>query len=146
MLTVSVKRLSPTAILPIKGSVEAACFDLHVDNVIAEREGWTVHTGLAIALPPGYGMFIFARSGLATKFGLTLRNGTGVIDSDYRGELLLKFNSGNSGMSLLIQHALTQGSRIAQATILQIPEVVLEEVSELPDSVRGTGGFGSTGT
>lgn len=146
MLTVSIKRLTPTAILPIKGSQEAACFDLHVDSVDAERDGWTVHTGLAIALPPGYGMFIFPRSGLGTKLGLTLRNGTGVIDSDYRGEILLKLKPGTLGMFSLVQNALAQGSRIAQATILQIPEVILEEVSELPDSVRGTGGFGSTGT
>jgi dUTP pyrophosphatase len=146
MLTVSIKRLTPTATLPIKGSQEAACFDLHVDSVEPEKDGWTVRTGLAIALPPGYGMFIFPRSGLGTKLGLTLRNGTGVIDSDYRGEILLKFNVGFFGLFFQIQDALRQGSRVAQATILQLPEVVLKEVSELPDSIRGTGGFGSTGT
>lgn len=146
MLTVSIKRLTPTAILPTKGSLEAACFDLCVDSVEPEQTGWTVHTGIAIALPPGYGMFIFPRSGLGTKLGLTLRNGTGVIDSDYRGEILLKLNAGIPGKFAAIQEAFRIGSRVAQATILQVPDVVLEEVDVLPDSVRGTGGFGSTGT
>ena len=146
MLTVSIKRLTPTATLPIKGSQEAACFDLHVDSMTPDSGGWIVYTGLAIALPPGYGMFIFPRSGLGTRLGLTLRNSTGVIDSDYRGEILLKFNFGHINYRQEILEALVPGSRIAQATILQVPEVVLQEVSELPDSIRGTGGFGSTGT
>jgi dUTP pyrophosphatase len=145
MLTVSIKRLTPTATLPIKGSQEAACFDLHVDSMTPDSWGWVVHTGLAIAFPPGYGMFIFPRSGLGTKLGLTLRNSTGIIDSDYRGEILLKFNFGFPDARGNIHTALLPGSRIAQATILQIPEVFLEEVSELPNSVRGAGGFGSTG-
>ena len=145
MLTVAIKRLTPTAILPVKGSEEAACFDLHVDSMEPDSWGWTVHTGIAIALPPGYGMFIFPRSGLGTKLGLSLRNGTGVIDSDYRGEILLKFNFGHIDTRKEIHKALEKGSRIAQATILRVPEVAFEEVSVLPDSIRGIGGFGSTG-
>jgi dUTP pyrophosphatase len=78
MLNALIKRLTPTATLPVKGSVEAACWDLHVDSVEKDFAGWVVHTGLAIALPPGYGMLIFPRSGLGTKLGLTLRNSTGV--------------------------------------------------------------------
>lgn len=144
MLTLLVKRLTSTAILPVKGSSEAACFDLHVDSFELEAQGWKVHTGLSVALPQGYGMLIYARSGLGTKLGLTLRNGTGVIDSDYRGEILLKFHLGGPREEIL--KALKPGSRIAQAMIIQIPEVTMEEVfSELPSSVRGTGGFGSTG-
>ena len=145
MLAVSIKRLTPTAILPIKGSPEAACFDLHVDSFTFDPRGYDVRTGLAVALPPGYGMLIYPRSGLSTKHGLTLRNGTGVIDSDYRGEILLKFNGSIDGYTNEVREALQPGSRIAQAMIIQLPEVVLEEVSELPNSVRGTGGFGSTG-
>lgn len=148
MLTVLIKRLTPSAILPVKGSAEAACFDLHVDSFNHEAQGWTVHTGLSVALPQGYGMLIYARSGLGTKLGLTLRNGTGVIDSDYRGEILLKLHHGNAhlgGYRDEILKALKPGSRIAQAMIIQVPDVVMHEVDELPDSVRGTGGFGSTG-
>lgn len=145
MLTVLIKRLTPTAILPIKGSQEAACFDLHVDSFTHDGQGWTVHTGLSVALPVGYGMLIYARSGLGTKLGLTLRNGTGVIDSDYRGEILLKLHHGNYNQEGILQ-ALKPGSRIAQAMIIQVPDVVMHEVDELPNSVRGTGGFGSTGT
>jgi dUTP pyrophosphatase len=149
MLTVAIKRLTPTAILPVKGSQEAACFDLHVDSCTHDAHGWNVHTGLSVALPAGHGMLIYARSGLGTKLGLTLRNGTGVIDSDYRGEIMLKLHHGNAYMGGYrddIIAALKPGSRIAQAMIIHLPEVILEEVSELPDSIRGAGGFGSTGT
>lgn len=145
MLRVSITRLSPTAILPIKGSSGAACFDLHVDSYGPDDQGYCIYTGLAIALPPGYGMFIFPRSGLGSALGLTLRNGTGVIDSDYRGEIVLKFGYGYKNLHEQVLRALTPGSRIAQATILQIPEIVLEEVSELSETTRGAGGFGSTG-
>lgn len=145
MLTLAVKRLTSTAVLPLKGSADAACFDLHVDSVEEERDGWTVHTGLSVAIPTGYGMFIFPRSGLSTKLGLTLRNGTGVIDSDYRGEILLKLNTGTLGMYEHVKRALQPGSRIAQATVLQVPDIQFMEVSQLPETARGTGGFGSTG-
>jgi dUTP pyrophosphatase len=145
MLNVAIKRLTPTAILPVKGSDGAACFDLHVDDLTQDHWGYTVHTGLAIALPPGYGMFIFPRSGTGTKLGLTLRNGTGVIDSDYRGEILLKFNFGHFDARPEILKALLPGSRIAQAAILQVPEIVFQDVKELPGTARGAGGFGSTG-
>ena len=147
MLTLFVKRLTPTAMLPVKGSLEAACFDLHVDSVEQDSFGWTVHTGIAVAMPRGYGMFIYARSGLGTKYGLTLRNGTGVIDSDYRGEILLKLYNGFSSLHRNeILQALEPRSRIAQATILQIPDVTICEVADLDTTARGAGGFGSTGT
>lgn len=145
MLTALVKRLTSTALLPVKGSEEAACWDLHVDRAEKDYAGWVVHTGLAIALPPGYGMLVFPRSGLGTKLGLSLRNGTGVIDSDYRGEILLKFNAGYIRFSDEINAAMQPGCRIAQTTILMLPDIGLREVDELPETDRGTGGFGSTG-
>lgn len=147
MLNLYVKRLSSTALLPVKGTAESACWDLSVDKAVQDELGWTVHTGLAVALPPGYGMFIFPRSGLGTKFGLTLRNSTGVIDSDYRGEILLKFHPGfaSTWAQEEILHALRPGNRIAQATVLQIPEMRIVETNQLPETTRGTGGFGSTG-
>jgi dUTP pyrophosphatase len=145
MLNALIKRLTPTATLPVKGSAEAACWDLHVDSAVEDFAGWVVHTGLAVALPPGYGMLIFPRSGLGTKLGLTLRNSTGVIDSDYRGEVIIKLNAGYRRFSDEIKAALQPGARIAQATIIMLPEIELREVDELPATDRGTGGFGSTG-
>ena len=145
MLFVAVKRLTPTATLPIKGSDDAACFDLHVDRAEADEYGWTVHTGLAVAIPRGFGMFIFPRSGLGSKLGLTLRNSTGVIDSDYRGEIMLKFNHGHAREMPNILEAMEHGSRIAQGTIIQVPDVQFMEAQDLDATVRGVGGFGSTG-
>lgn len=145
MLNVLVKRLHPDAKLPVKGSAEAACFDLHVLNTVRDDFGWVVHTGLAVAMPPGYGMLIYPRSGLGTKLGLTLRNGTGVIDSDYRGEILLKLYTGHIIHSGEVARSLQPGSRIAQAMIIQLPDVQLCEVDTLPETLRGEGGFGSSG-
>jgi dUTP pyrophosphatase len=145
MLQFLVKRLDSAASLPVKATPDSACFDLEVLSVEAEENGYTVHTGLAIALPPGYGMLIFPRSGLSTKLGLTLRNNVGVIDSDYRGEIIVKLSNGFFERAAAIRQALIPGSRIAQAMIIQLPEIAMEEVDELPSSVRGSGGFGSTG-
>jgi dUTP pyrophosphatase len=145
MLKFLVKRLDSAAALPVKATPDSACFDLQIVSVKAEENGYTVHTGLAVALPPGYGMLIFPRSGLSTKLGLTLRNGVGVIDSDYRGEILVKLNDGHLNRDREIFEALQPGNRIAQAMIIQLPEILMQEVEELPDTIRGTGGFGSTG-
>jgi dUTP pyrophosphatase len=145
MLQFLVKRLDSAASLPVKATPDSACFDLEILSVEAEENGYTVHTGLAIALPPGYGMLIFPRSGLSTKLGLTLRNNVGVIDSDYRGEIIVKLHPGRPERWTEVRDALQPGSRIAQAMIIQLPEVAMKEVYELPGSVRGTGGFGSTG-
>jgi dUTP pyrophosphatase len=145
MLKFLVKRLDSAAALPVKATPDSACFDLQIVSVKTEENGYTVHTGLAVALPPGYGMLIFPRSGLSTKFGLTLRNGVGVIDSDYRGEILVKLNDGYLNRDREIFEALQPGNRIAQAMIIQLPEILMQEVEELPDTIRGIGGFGSTG-
>jgi dUTP pyrophosphatase len=145
MLNFLVRRLSPAAYLPERATPESACLDLKVMQTVTDDIGFTVHTGLAIALPPGYGMLIFPRSGLSTKLGLTLRNGTGVIDSDYRGEILLKLNMGHENRWAEIERALAPGARVAQAMIIQLPEIEMKEVDELPSTERGTGGFGSTG-
>lgn len=146
MLTLSVKKLTSTARLPVRATPDSACLDLYVDSVERDDYGWTVHTGLAVAFPAGYGMLIYPRSGLATKLGLTLRNTVGVIDSDYRGEILLKFHAGHYECLKGIMDALEPGSRIAQAMIIQVPDISLKLVPELPETSRGEGGFGSTGS
>lgn len=146
MLKFLVKRLDSAAALPVKATPDSACFDLEIASVKADGNGYTVHTGLAVALPPGYGMLIFPRSGLSTKWGLRLRNSVGVIDSDYRGEIIVKLSEGYQEYWAEIEQTLKPGSRIAQAMIIQLPEILMQEVDELPDTIRGTGGFGSTGT
>lgn len=99
-----------------------------------------VATGLAIELPAGYAALIMARSGLATKFGLCMANGAGLIDSDYRGELLCSMvNLGDAPFTI------TNGDRIAQLMIIPVQQVELCETQSLGDTTRGSGGFGSTG-
>lgn len=145
MLTIPFKRLTDRATLPTKATDGSVCFDLYIAHVTQDARGWTVHTDLAVALPQGYGMLIFPRSGLSTKLGLTLRNTVGVIDSDYRGEILLMMNRGNPDMRPEIAGAMCDGARVAQAMIIQIPDVRLVNVDQLEETSRGTGGFGSTG-
>lgn len=146
MITVQFKRLHPNAIVPNKASKGAACFDLYSFMYEVDDRGYTVHTGLSIALPPNYGLLILPRSGLSTKLGLRLRNSVGVIDSDYRGELMIKFHEGYRDAQSEIREVLLYGNRIAQALIVELPVVTWTEVDELPDSTRGLGGFGSTGS
>lgn len=101
----------------------------------------TVPTGLALALPDaGFGAFVFARSGLGIRHGLTLSNGVGVVDSDYRGEVCV-------GLVNLSDTAYTiePGERIAQLCILPVVPFEAEEVQQLDETARGEGGFGSTG-
>jgi dUTP pyrophosphatase len=145
MLTIPFKRLSPLSTLPIKATNGSACVDLCVAWVEEEPLGWTVHTDLAVALPQGYGMLIYPRSGLSTKWGLTLRNTVGVIDSDYRGEIILKFGKGHRDFGLEIRSSMAEGVRIAQAMIIQVPDTEIVEAEALDSTSRGTGGFGSTG-
>jgi dUTP pyrophosphatase len=143
--SIQFKRLHPDVIVPNKASDGAACFDLYSRQSFIDDRGYTVHTGLSIALPPGYGLLIMPRSGLSTKLGLTLRNGIGVIDSDYRGELLIKFHKGYANAQAEIMESLRYGCRVAQALVIELPDVDWVEVNELPATERGVGGFGSTG-
>ena len=143
-MDVKVKRLSPTAILPTRGSSEAAGWDLYADipyrTIIHDGETISVKTGIAIEIPKGYFGAIFARSGLATKQGLRPANCVGVIDSDYRGEIIVAIHNDQIDIQMI-----TPGMRIAQLVIIPIPEVDLVEVTDLGTTERGEGGFGSTG-
>jgi dUTP pyrophosphatase len=145
MTQLLVKRLHPDAILPVKGTPDSAGWDLSVLSVENDGIGWTVHTGLAFAMEPGHVMMLFPRSGLGTKLGLGLRNTVGIIDSDYRGEVMIKLTRGLPDVQEYVLDALKPGSRIAQAIILEVPMVDLVVADELPATIRGTGGFGSTG-
>jgi len=141
---VKIKRLTLTATLPVYATDAAAGADLRADVkddvVIAPGETVLVHTGLSMEIPDGYVGLICARSGLATKQGLAPANKVGVIDSDYRGEVMVAlFN--HSGETRTVSH----GDRIAQLLIMPVASAVFEEASELENTARGEGGFGSTG-
>jgi len=145
-MKIKIKKLHPDAIVPIYATAGAACFDIHavIDN--DERAGSllgghvaSIGTGLAFEVPPGFALKLFSRSGHGLK-GVSLANGTGIIDSDYRGELKV----------LLINHSdddvdINHGDRIAQAMIIPFEKVGFEVVEELSETERGNGGFGSTG-
>ena len=136
-------RLRDNAIIPTKGSKEAAGFDLYacLDAPVTINPGETrlIGTGLAFELPKNTFAGIFARSGLATKKGLAPANKVGVCDSDYRGEYLVGLHNHSSAPA-----AVHHGDRIAQMVIMPFIPVELEE-GELSDTARGSGGFGSTG-
>ncbi len=139
-----VKKLNEEAILPTYGSEFSAGADLYAlteENIIINPgETVLVHTGLAMEIPVGYGGFIYARSGLATKKGLAPANKVGVIDADYRGEVMVALHN-HSNTPAVVEN----GERIAQLVIAPFLKVEFELADELADTVRGNGGFGSTG-
>ena len=142
--TVYVKKLHPEAILPRYGSAYAAgadlCACLTQSCVIAPGQTVLVPTGLAMEIPAGYAGLIDARSGIAVKRGLAPANKVGVIDADYRGEILVAlYNQGTEPQS--IEH----GERIAQMIVTPYLTADFVQADQLSDTVRGEGGFGSTG-
>lgn len=145
MNTIKIKRLSEEAILPQRATPGSAgldlCACLNEPMTIYPGERVVVPTGLAIALPDNTcAALVYARSGLATRHGLALSNGVGVVDSDYRGEL--KVGLCNHGGD---PYTIEPGERIAQMIITPVLCPELEESDELDDTERGEGGFGSTG-
>ncbi len=144
-MKVEIKRLTETAVLPVRGSAQAAGYDLCADIsealVIEPGETAKVATGLSFALPDGYFGGIYARSGLATKRGLRPANCTGVIDSDYRGPVIVALHNDSTE-----PQTIGPGERIAQLIVQPYLAVTFEEVESLDDTERGAGGFGSTGT
>ena len=145
-MNIKIKKLNPEAIIPTRGSQSAAGYDLYA---CTEEESVTIKahttvkigTGLAIAVPDGYFGAIFARSGLASKRGLAPANKVGVIDCDYRGEVMVALHNHSS-----VAQTVAKGERIAQLVITPYVVADFEEADELSETVRGEGGFGSTGT
>jgi dUTP pyrophosphatase len=139
-LKLEVKRLTPAATVPTKGSEEAAGFDLYAseNSFILSGRRKIISTGISVKIPKGYYGRMAPRSGLAAKNGIDVL--AGVIDSDYRGEL--KVILYNTEYKTFQVHA---GDRIAQLIIEKIAHPVIEEVNELDRTERGAGGFGSTG-
>lgn len=137
-----VKRLYEGVKLPTKATEGSAAFDLYAYTEAPIDAGETVKykTGIALEIPEGRVGLIFPRSGLSTKFGIRLSNCVGVIDSDYRGEIIVALYNDSQE-----PYMVKRGDRIAQLMIVDIPKICIEEVYELSDTERGNGGFGSSG-
>lgn len=131
---------------PQQATPGSAAYDLFSAEVREEGNLLVVNTGLRTSFSSAFVMLVFGRSGLARKFGLSLANSVGVIDSDYRGDIQLMFRK-HENMPIEEQlAALAPGNRVAQAMFLPLPLVEWRLTDMLADSERGTGGFGSTGS
>lgn len=145
-MDIKIQRLTDTAVIPEYQTSGAAAFDLHADLIkcaiinLWPETSMLISTGISVMIPKGFCGVIVPRSGLGNK-GVILGNGTGIIDSDYRGELFV--NSYNRLVNEGIN--IHQGDRIAQMLILPVVQANFIEVDELDDTERGEGGFGSTG-
>lgn len=159
MNTVKIVRIAPDVVMPTKAHDTDAGFDLYaycpdatfyswesgcqlnVKGVkVRPNETYKFHTGIKMAIPDGYWGGIYARSGLATKCGLRPANCVGVIDSSYRGEIIVSIHNDSNETQLV-----HNGDRIAQLVIQKVEPTVFEEVSELDETSRGESGFGGSG-
>ena len=144
-MKIRIKKLKNNAIIPTRGSLQAAGYDLYacLDSEAVEigpHKTVKIGTGLSVEVPEGYFGAIFARSGLAAKQGLRPANCVGVADSDYRGEYIVAVHNDTEEPKII-----ENGDRIAQLVIMPYLSVEFEEAQELDATERGTGGFGSTG-
>lgn len=141
---IEIKKLTETAKIPARGSAEAAGYDLFADLTeeitILPQETKMVGTGLACAIPRGYFGGIYARSGLASKEGLRPANCTGVVDSDYRGEIKVALHNDSGEIRRILP-----GQKIAQMVVQPFLSVDFRCVEDLDQTDRGAAGFGSTG-
>lgn len=141
---VRIKKLDEKAIIPQYGTEFAAGADLYacLDEDVTIKKGETVfiHTGISMEIPEGFAGLVYARSGLASKKGLAPANKVGVVDSDYRGELMVALHN-HSDEDAVVSH----GERVAQLVITPYITAKFIESDELSETVRGEGGFGSTG-
>ena len=142
-MKIKLKKLNENATVPTYGteySAGADLYNLDTPVSIAPHATVLIHTGIAVEIPEGYCGLIFARSGLATKRGLAPANKVGVIDADYRGEIMVALHNHSE-----IEATVDAGERVAQLAIVPFLKVEFDECDELSDTVRGEGGFGSTG-
>ncbi|MBQ6718462.1 MAG: dUTP diphosphatase [Clostridia bacterium] len=145
MAIVKFVKLNSDAIVPTYGTPFAAGADLyalpHGDIKINSGETVMIHTGIAMQIPDGTAAFIFARSGIATKRGLAPANKVGVIDSDYRGEIMVPIHNHSH-----TQQVIASGERVAQMVIMPYIKAEFTESETLEETERNVSGFGSTGT
>ena len=140
----NIKKLNENAIVPTYGSAYAAGADLYAceggEVTIEAGETKLIHTGIAMEIPEGLVGLIYARSGLACKRGLAPANKVGVVDADYRGEVMVALHNHSDAVQRI-----SAGERIAQLVVAPFLKAEFEESESLSDTVRGEGGFGSTG-
>ena len=137
-----VKRLTPTATLPVRATEHSSCFDVcaDADGIIPPGERALVKTGLSVAVPPGYEVQVRSRSGLALKRGVAVLNSPGTVDADYRGEVgVILINHGREPFEF------KRGDRIAQLGVYRVEMCAAVAVEVLESTARGAGGFGHTG-
>ena len=143
-MIVRIKKLNENATLPTYGTEYSAGADLYNLNeavTIPAHKTVLIHTGLSAEIPEGYAGLIYARSGLASKRGLAPANTVGVVDADYRGEIMVALHNHSD-----IDATVDAGERVAQLVVTPFLKVEYQLADELSDTVRGAGGFGSTGT
>ena len=142
MIEVAFRRLRDDAVLPSRAYPGDAGLDLAACQRVelGPGERALVPTGLAVAIPEGYAGFVQPRSGLASEHGISMVNSPGLIDSGYRGELRVILLNTDRAATFVVE----PGMRIAQLVVLPVPEVELVELDALPESERGTSGFGSS--
>lgn len=142
---IEIKKLNDDAIIPTYGSIDAAGADLYAcineTETILPHETKLIKTGIAMAIPKGLVGLVFARSGLASKRGLAPANKVGVIDADYRGEIMVALHNHTDK-----DETIEKNERIAQIAFVPYVKGEFEVVDELEETIRGNGGFGSTGT
>lgn len=144
-MNMNIKKLNEKAIIPTYGTEFSAGADLYacIDESVSFEPGETklIKTGLAMEIPVGYAGLIYARSGLASKRGLAPANKVGVVDSDYRGEVMVALHNQSNEIQ-----SIEPNERIAQLVVAPFLKVEFNEVDNLDETDRGEGGFGSTGT
>ena len=136
---IKVKKMTETAVIPTRGSEQAAGLDLYADGNFVVKAGThaIIPTGVAVAIPDGYCGQVWPRSGVSVRYGVDVL--AGVIDSDYTGEIKVVLQAGANDFEI------SQGDRVAQLLIVPVSMLQCAEVESLDDTVRGDCGFGSTG-
>ena len=146
-MKINIQKLHPDATIPRYATDGAACFDIHaiLDAPVTLYRGESViiRTGLAFEVPDGYALMVYGRSGQAFKHGIRLANSVGVVDSDYRGEVMVKLTREYETATNPI--TIETGDRIAQAMVIPSPRVEFEVSEQLTLTDRGQAGLGSTG-
>jgi dUTP pyrophosphatase len=142
VIELPIQRVRPDAVVPSRAYAGDAGLDLAaIERIeLGPGERAVVPTGLAVAIPDGYAGFVQPRSGLASRHGITIVNAPGLVDSGYRGELMVVLHNTDRDEPFVVE----AGMRIAQLVVLPIPEIELVEVEELPATERGGRGFGSS--
>ncbi len=141
-MQLNIKKLHTNAQLPTYGTKDAACFDLYAfaDVLVPAVSAAVVKTGITVEVPQGHALMVYSRSGHGFKNGVRLGNCVGIIDADYRGEVMVKLQNDSC-----LDFEVRAGDRIAQGMVVPVPQCSFAEVAELSETERGVGGFGSTG-